>query len=57
MKGTYILVNYNGTVLWPVPVKLKSSCKVDITYFPFDDQMCFLRWQHFIYTYRDVVVL
>ena len=35
MQGTYVLVNYNGTVLWPVPVKLKSSCKVDITYFPF----------------------
>lgn len=44
MKGTYVLVNHNGTVLWPVPVKLKSSCKVDITYFPFDDQMCFLRY-------------
>ena len=43
MYGTYVLVNNNGTVLWPVPVKLKSSCKVDITYFPFDDQICILR--------------
>ncbi|KAL4229438.1 Neuronal acetylcholine receptor subunit alpha-7 [Mactra antiquata] len=50
MKGTYVLVNYNGSVLWPVPVKLKSSCKVDITYFPFDDQMCFLRFGSWIYS-------
>ncbi|KAH3703110.1 hypothetical protein DPMN_078139 [Dreissena polymorpha] len=50
MKGTYVLVNHNGTVLWPVPVKLKSSCKVDITYFPFDDQICFLKFGSWIYS-------
>ncbi|WAR04964.1 ACH10-like protein [Mya arenaria] len=50
MKGTYVLVNHNGTILWPVPVKLKSSCKVDITYFPFDDQMCFLKFGSWIYS-------
>ena len=50
MQGTYVLVDYNGTVLWPVPVKLKSSCKVDITYFPFDDQQCILRFGSWIYS-------
>ncbi|XP_071156262.1 neuronal acetylcholine receptor subunit alpha-10-like isoform X2 [Mytilus edulis] len=50
MQGTYILVTYDGTVLWPVPVKLKSSCKVDITYFPFDDQECILRFGSWIYS-------
>ncbi|KAK3602471.1 hypothetical protein CHS0354_040537 [Potamilus streckersoni] len=50
MQGTYVLVDYNGTVLWPVPVKLKSSCKVDITYFPFDDQKCILRFGSWIYS-------
>lgn len=50
MQGTYVLVNYNGSVLWPVPVKLKSSCKVDITYFPFDDQQCILRFGSWIYS-------
>ena len=44
MQGTYVLLNYDGIVVWPVPVKLKSSCKVDITYFPFDDQECILRY-------------
>ncbi|GAB1603731.1 neuronal acetylcholine receptor subunit alpha-10-like [Argonauta hians] len=50
MQGTYVLVNHNGSVLWPVPVKLKSSCKVDITYFPFDDQQCILRFGSWIYS-------
>lgn len=50
MQGTYILVTYDGNVLWPVPVKLKSSCKVDITYFPFDDQECIMRFGSWIYS-------
>lgn len=50
MQGVYVLLSANGTVLWPVPVKLKSSCKVDITYFPFDDQRCMLRFGSWIYS-------
>ncbi|XP_078331494.1 neuronal acetylcholine receptor subunit alpha-10-like isoform X2 [Crassostrea virginica] len=50
MQGTYVLLNYDGVVVWPVPVKLKSSCKVDITYFPFDDQECILRFGSWIYS-------
>ncbi|KAL5011028.1 hypothetical protein ScPMuIL_013333 [Solemya velum] len=50
MQGTYVLVDHDGYVLWPVPVKLKSSCKVDITYFPFDDQQCILRFGSWIYS-------
>jgi nicotinic acetylcholine receptor len=50
MQGVHVLLDDNGTVLWPVPVKLKSSCKVDITYFPFDDQVCILRFGSWIYS-------
>lgn len=50
MQGTYVLLNHDGIVVWPVPVKLKSSCKVDITYFPFDDQECILRFGSWIYS-------
>ena len=50
MHSVYVLVTHNGSVLWPVPVKLLSSCKVDITYFPFDDQMCELRFGSWIYS-------
>lgn len=50
VHSVYVLVTHNGSVLWPVPVKLLSSCKVDITYFPFDDQMCELRFGSWIYS-------
>lgn len=50
MRGNYVLVNHDGTIIWPVPVKLKSSCKVDIKYFPFDDQLCILRFGSWIYS-------
>ncbi|ELT91068.1 hypothetical protein CAPTEDRAFT_159244 [Capitella teleta] len=52
MQGVYVLLNSNGSILWPVPVKLKSSCKVDIRYFPFDDQECLLRFGSWIYAGR-----
>ena len=50
MSSVYVVLNANGTVLWPVPVKLKSSCHVDITYFPFDEQRCILRFGSWIYS-------
>ncbi|XP_046544567.1 neuronal acetylcholine receptor subunit alpha-10-like [Haliotis rubra] len=50
MSGTFVQIHNDGSVTWPVPVKLKSSCKVDITYFPFDDQKCILRFGSWIYS-------
>ena len=37
------VVNSNGHVSQVPPGILKLSCKIDITYFPFDDQMCHLK--------------
>lgn len=34
------MVSSNGNVFWPPIVKLRSTCAIDITYFPFDDQLC-----------------
>ena len=39
MRGTYVQIQSNGRVLWPVPLRLRSSCSVRITYFPFDSQV------------------
>ena len=50
MHSVYVLVTHNGSVLWPVPVKLMSSCRVDITYFPFDDQTCELNFGSWVYS-------
>lgn len=37
------MVHKDGNVFWPPIVRMRSSCKMDITYFPFDDQICKLK--------------
>ncbi|KAI3379527.1 hypothetical protein SNEBB_000153, partial [Seison nebaliae] len=44
------MVRKNGNVFWAPPAKFKSSCHVDITYFPFDNQRCSLRFGSWAYT-------
>uniref|UniRef100_A0A1I8G3V5 Neur_chan_LBD domain-containing protein n=1 Tax=Macrostomum lignano TaxID=282301 RepID=A0A1I8G3V5_9PLAT len=43
------MVDCNGTVFWPPPAKLRSTCKIDITYFPFDDQVCTMKFGSWTY--------
>ncbi|CAM1313573.1 Uncharacterised protein r2_g2412 [Pycnogonum litorale] len=37
------MVDHDGIVFWPPPTKFRSTCPVDVTYFPFDDQKCILK--------------
>uniref|UniRef100_A0A914W742 Neurotransmitter-gated ion-channel ligand-binding domain-containing protein n=1 Tax=Plectus sambesii TaxID=2011161 RepID=A0A914W742_9BILA len=43
------VVYSNGEVTWIPPGILKSSCKIDITWFPFDDQNCYLKFGSWTY--------
>ena len=43
------MVESNGKVFWPPIVKLRSTCNIDITYFPFDDQICKLKMGSWAY--------
>ena len=43
------MITYRGEVFWPVPTKLQSTCKVDVTYFPFDEQKCKLKFGSWTY--------
>ena len=43
------MVRHDGNVFWPPPAKLRSSCKIDITYFPFDDQCCSMKFGSWAY--------
>ena len=43
------LVKSNGDVFWPPPTKFRSTCPVNVAFFPFDDQTCNLKlgsWLH-----------
>ena len=43
------MITFEGDVFWPVPTKLQSTCKVDVTYFPFDEQYCRLKFGSWTY--------
>ncbi len=49
--GDYIVTTYtkavlhhNGVVVWTPPAIFKSSCEIDVEFFPFDQQKCFLKF-------------
>ena len=50
------MVSYDGTVFWPPIVKLRSTCNIDITYFPFDDQKCKLKMGSWAYDGFQVTI-
>ncbi|RTG90136.1 uncharacterized protein DC041_0002543 [Schistosoma bovis] len=51
------MVQFNGNVFWPPPAKLRSTCKIDITYFPFDDQSCTMKFGSWTYDGWQVNVI
>ena len=44
-----VMVYHDGLCVWLPPAKLKTACDIDMTYFPFDRQTCFIKigsWTH-----------
>ncbi|XP_035668105.1 neuronal acetylcholine receptor subunit alpha-9-like [Branchiostoma floridae] len=44
-----LLLHHNGTVTWAFPTVLSTSCNVDVSGFPFDEQHCHFKfgsWMH-----------
>lgn len=58
MRDSRLLVDYHGQVKWAIPMMIKSSCTVNVRYFPFDNQHCFIRFGSWIYeeSQLDVVL-
>ena len=46
---TNVVVDENGGCLYVPPGIFKSTCKIDITWFPFDDQRCELKFGSWTY--------
>lgn len=48
------MVYYTGEVVFPVLMKLRTTCKVNIQYFPFDRQVCGLKFASWIYDITSI---
>ncbi|XP_022096245.1 neuronal acetylcholine receptor subunit alpha-3-like [Acanthaster planci] len=42
-------IKHDGTVYWNPPVIFRSSCLIDISYFPFDEQRCKMKFGSWTY--------
>lgn len=49
-----VMLDDSGIVQWAPPAKLRSSCQVDITFFPFDWQTCKLKFGSWSYDKAQV---
>ncbi|CAF0884963.1 unnamed protein product [Adineta ricciae] len=54
VHGPYVMIYYTGEVVFPVLMKLRTTCKVNIQYFPFDRQVCGLKFASWIYDTSSV---
>ncbi|XP_070543627.1 neuronal acetylcholine receptor subunit alpha-10-like isoform X2 [Ptychodera flava] len=49
MMNTNAQIYSDGTITWFAPAIYKSTCKIDVTYFPFDLQRCTLKFGSWAY--------
>nr|XP_008505327.1 PREDICTED: neuronal acetylcholine receptor subunit alpha-6 isoform X2 [Equus przewalskii] len=54
---TKALLTYDGMITWTPPAIFKSSCPMDITFFPFDHQNCSLKFGSWTYDKAEIDLL
>ncbi|XP_014216495.2 neuronal acetylcholine receptor subunit alpha-10-like [Copidosoma floridanum] len=47
--NTNVIVSHTGEVVWLSHGIFRSSCDIDVEYFPFDEQRCVLKWASWTY--------
>ncbi|KAM9820019.1 neuronal acetylcholine receptor subunit alpha-9-I [Syngnathus typhle] len=55
-SNTNVKLRYNGEIVWDSPAITKSTCVVDVSYFPFDWQQCNLTFGSWTYNGNQVAV-
>ncbi|XP_034044678.1 neuronal acetylcholine receptor subunit alpha-9-I [Thalassophryne amazonica] len=53
-SNTNVKLRYNGEIIWDSPAITKSTCVVDVSYFPFDWQQCNLTFGSWTYNGNQV---
>ncbi|THD23317.1 Neuronal acetylcholine receptor subunit alpha-7 [Fasciola hepatica] len=49
IRDAMVIVQYDGSITWMPPAIFKSSCKIDIKNFPFDEQTCHMKFGSWTY--------
>ncbi|CAB3408346.1 unnamed protein product [Caenorhabditis bovis] len=49
-----VVINHKGDMLWVPPAIYKSSCIIDVEYFPFDEQICTLVFGSWTYNKNEI---
>lgn len=53
---TKATLKYTGEVNWKPPAIYKSSCEINVEYFPFDEQTCFMKFGSWTYNGAQVCI-
>ena len=51
---TKATVYHNGKIVWEPPAIYKSYCPIDVEFFPFDVQKCFMKFSSWTYNGEEV---
>nr|XP_015196630.1 PREDICTED: neuronal acetylcholine receptor subunit alpha-10 isoform X2 [Lepisosteus oculatus]XP_015196631.1 PREDICTED: neuronal acetylcholine receptor subunit alpha-10 isoform X2 [Lepisosteus oculatus] len=54
---TNVVIRHDGQIMWDSPAITKSSCKVDVSFFPFDAQQCRLTFGSWTYNGNQIDIL
>ncbi|CAH2226046.1 neuronal acetylcholine receptor subunit alpha-10 [Pelobates cultripes] len=54
---TNVVIRFDGQIMWDSPAITKSSCKVDVSFFPFDAQQCRLTFGSWTYNGNQIDIL
>ncbi len=54
---TNVVIRHDGQIVWDSPAITKSSCKVDVSFFPFDAQQCRFTYGSWTYNGNQLDIL
>lgn len=47
-------MNYDGSNSWYSPASFRSTCQIDVTFFPFDQQTCYMKFGSWTFEANDL---
>lgn len=54
---TKATLKFTGEVYWKPPAIYKSSCEINVEYFPFDEQSCIMKFGSWTYNGAQVITM